>query len=155
MQSRYELTAVLVIRHPTVDPALLTKEFGRTPQYCWQAGDIRNEAQADEAESRYRESYWVVKLDPSALPRPEDFGTPAGSAVASLEGALMFGALVLKRRPDLWTRLRSEGARAEIFVALANREDFTLKLPAELLSMMAGLGLSVSVDVEAYSQAAA
>jgi hypothetical protein len=157
MLPRYEFTAVLVIRHPNIDPAQLTKEFGRAPEYSWRAGDARAAGRADDADGTYRESYWVTKIEAPSFPRLEQSGISFATPVTltSLESILWLGAMILKRRHDLWRRLQMEGATAEILLALVNRERFNLKLPTDLLAMMANLGLSVSVDVQASAQAAA
>lgn len=149
----YEFTAVLVIRHPNADPGVLTKEFGLGPQYSWRAGDPRSEA---GGRGTYRESYWAASLYPRSAPPFEALGMSlSGVPVMPVEGALMLGILLLKRRHGFWKRLQSEGATGEILVALSNREEFGFKLRSDLLSMIVDLGLSVSLDVQPSIEAAA
>jgi hypothetical protein len=150
---RYEFTAVLAIRHPNVDPGVLTKELGLGPQYSWRAGDPRTE---EGGLGSYRESYWAANLYPRSAPPLEALGMSLfGVPVMPVEGALMLGILLLKRRHDFWKRLQSEGATGEILVAFSNREGVSFKLRSDLLSMVADLGLSVSLDVQPSIEAAA
>ena len=157
MQPLYEFTAVLVIRHPTIDPSRLTQEFRRTPVYSWRAGDSRENVHSEDGADKYRESYWVTSLQPLPLSQLEHFGMSfsAPELRASLEYILWLGALILKGRHELWKRLQAEGASAEILVALVNQDRVNMKLPSDLLGVMANLGLSVSFDVQAYARVAA
>lgn len=72
-----------------------------------------------------------------------------------LESTLMLGVWLLKRRETLWKRIRAEGATAQFLVVLSGGERLGLDLSCELLSMMAALGLSLSIDVQTDLQAAA
>jgi hypothetical protein len=156
MQPRYEFTASLKIRHPNIDPTVLTRELGLVPQYSWRAGDVRSSGVEGDAHGKYRESCWVASVDPPYLRWFEWPGAPSFDAFKlPLEGALMLGTLVLKRRHDFWRQLQKEGATAEFLIVLASRERFSLDLPSDLLLMMATVGLSVSVDIQPWMQAAA
>jgi hypothetical protein len=164
MQAYYEMTVVLAIRHPGIDPEVLTREFGLEPRYSWRAGDPRpSGGESSYGDGRYRESYWAAELYPCADPFPaptfealfRPFRTSFPRIELSLGEVLRLATLMLKRRKPFWGRLMNEGARAEFLVALANRDRINLKLDSDLLGTMAGLGLSVAVDVQSYAKAAA
>lgn len=156
MQRNAEFTALLIIRHPNADPAVLTQELGLEPEYSWRAGDPRDSETGAEAGGTYRESYWAARFYPYPEPSPfptfeamfEAFGTPAVTLPMPLESVLAVGTFILKRRRDFWQRLKSEGGSAEFLVSLASHDSVNLRLPADLLGTMASLGLSLSVDVE-------
>lgn len=168
MHPTYEFTGVLIIRHPNVDPAVLTQELGLTAEYSWRAGDSRPADSGSASGGVYRESYWAAKFHPypGSSPGPtldalfEAFGLPTvGTPVVvqalPLESALALGTLILTRRRKFWERLRSEGASAEFLISLASTDRVNLKLPADLLATMASLGVSMCVDMASCVRAAA
>jgi hypothetical protein len=164
MQPYYELSIVLAIRHPSIDPEVLTREFGLEPRYSWRAGDPRPSGGAPpHGDGRYRQSYWAAELYPCPDPFPartfdaifRAFPMSLPRIELSLGEVLGLATLMLKRRKQFWGRLMKEGASAEFLVALANRDRINLKLDSDLLGTMASLGLSVAVDVQSYAKAAA
>lgn len=158
-----EFTVMLIMRHPNADPELLTRELGLSPEYSWRAGDSRKPESGGEASGKYRETYWAARIYPYPQPCPvpafetllDAFGMPVETASMPLESVLSIGTLILKRRRDLWERLQAEGASAEFLIALASCDRVDLKLPADLLSAMGSLGLSMSFLVESQIRAAA
>jgi hypothetical protein len=64
-----DFTVFLKIRHPDIDPAVLTEKFGLIPEHSWKAGEARRE---DDATTR-RESYWVAEV-PRTIALSEDHG---------------------------------------------------------------------------------
>lgn len=152
----YEFTSFLKIRHPDIDPQTLTDELGIVPEHCWKAGERRAVRGDSRAAGTDRESYWVGQTYPESywvaqLPLADyipQICTP-------ISGTLMLGALLLERHKTFWRQLQAEGATATLLVSVDNREAFNLELPRDLLVMMAGLGLSVSFDIQSEQQAAA
>jgi hypothetical protein len=45
--SDYEFTLSLRIRHPRIDPSMITDELGIKPQHTWKAGDRRLDAREE------------------------------------------------------------------------------------------------------------
>jgi hypothetical protein len=60
--SEYEFTISLRIRHPDIDPSLISEQLGVEPQHTWRAGEARRDATGDELRGVYRESYWMGRL---------------------------------------------------------------------------------------------
>ncbi len=60
--SEYEFTLSLRIRHPSVEPAEITRNLGIEPQHTWRAGDPRRDVAGSEINGTYRESYWMGRL---------------------------------------------------------------------------------------------
>lgn len=127
-----DFTVLLKIRHPSIDPALLTSALGVDPEYSWKAGEVKDDS---ETGATRRESYWVAEVAQSV-----------SVEYATLEGALMLAALLLERRKDFWAKLRAEGANAQLILLLGGSVPSRFELSPELLSMLSKLGLSVSLD---------
>jgi hypothetical protein len=87
-----------------------------------------------------------------------ELGSLAGalhSELVTLDGALMWSALLFERRKDFWTKLRSEGARAQLIVTLGASALSGFKLSHEVLAMLSKFELSLSIDFCGASGAAA
>ena len=90
-----------------------------------------------------------------AYPALEGVPPEVKRSYASVEGTLMFGALLLGRRKNFWTQLQAEGASAELIVLLGASRLSRFELPRDLLSLLSKLGLSVSIELRDVSEAAA
>src|SRR5205807_10497461 len=55
--SEYEFTISLRIRHPTIDPAAITRMLGMEPQHTWHSGAPRRGPAGEALDGVYRESY--------------------------------------------------------------------------------------------------
>lgn len=159
-----DFTVLLKIRHPDIDPAVLTETFGLAPEHSWKAGDARGE---DDAGTTRRESYWVAEV-PSRVPAAERLGpkrivlerkrrvgAPLLPDDFQLDGVLMLTALLFERRKAFWARLQAEGASAQVIVVLGRSALAGFELSHELLSMLSRFGLSVSVDFRDAAEAVA
>lgn len=136
-----EYTVLLKIRHPDVDPALLTEAFGIVPECSWKAGELRGKS--EDTGGTWRESYWIARVPPM----PFEY--------VWLEGTLTWAALLLQDRKDFWTKLRAEGASAQMIVLLGESALSQLELPHELLSLLSRCGVSVSIELAGAAEAAA
>jgi hypothetical protein len=128
-----DLTVLIEIRHASIDPKALDDAFGLVPECSWKAGEPKTEG--DVVGTR-RESYWVARMPMPPLP-----SIPA--ELVPLETALMWTALMFERRKAFWERLRAEGASAQVSI-MAAAESF--RLSHDVLTMLAKVGLSVSVE---------
>src|SRR5207248_6512513 len=54
--SEYEFTISLRIRHPTIDPAAITRMLGMEPQHTWHSGAPRRGPAGEALDGVYRES---------------------------------------------------------------------------------------------------
>lgn len=138
---RKDFAVLLKIRHPNIDPAVLTEAFGLEPECCWQAGEANRDS--DEPGAVRRESYWVAEV-PSQPP-----------ARVYLGSTLMTAAWRLDQRKEFWARLQSEGASAQLIVVLGEDALSGFELPHLLLAMISRNGLSVSFDLRDAAEAAA
>jgi hypothetical protein len=137
-------TVSLRIRHPTIDPAEITRTLGIEPQHSWKAGESRRAAQGQRLEGSYRESYWIGEF------RELDAGL---RGVVATEAVLLQAVVLLRRSQPFLTRLQSEGATVELFVEVVGSTEFTLGLSPQLLSLLSKAGLAVVLNVHAEAQA--
>jgi Domain of unknown function (DUF4279) len=137
-------TVSLRIRHPTIDPAEITRTLGIEPQHSWRAGESRRAAQGQRGEGSYRESYWIGEF------RELDAGL---RGVVATEAVLLQAVVLLRRSQPFLTRLQSEGATVDLFVEVVGSTEFTLGLSPQLLSLLSKAGLAVVLNVHAEAQA--
>jgi Domain of unknown function (DUF4279) len=139
-----DFTVSLRIRHPTIDPAEITRTLGIEPQHSWKAGESRRAAQGQRLEGSYRESYWIGEF------RELDAGL---RGVVATEAVLLQAVVLLRRSQPFLTRLQSEGATVDLFVEVVGSTEFTLGLSPQLLSLLSKAGLAVVLNVHAEAQA--
>jgi len=135
----------LRIRHPSLDPDEITEELGLKPEHYWMAGDVRPATADTFASSHYAESYWfgLVRV-------PAEF-----EKLPDLEVMLVLAATRLKSRKTLWKRITEEGGRAELLVTLQSDDGATnIDLTSETMSMLNGIGLSISIATQSQFAAA-
>lgn len=136
--SEQSFSVALRIRHPSLDPEFITQELSIEPDYSWKAGDIRPTAIGVSTEGRYPETYWIgrIRFDP---PR---------AVPATLEGTVMLAAVLLKSRKTLWQKIQSDGGRAELLATVVSADSTNVELSSDLMSLLSGLGLSISFEPE-------
>ena len=67
----------LRVRHPSMDPAEITRAFGIEPEHFFRAGDPRPSRARPESAFPYPETYWLGVLKPrAALPDMSFPGDP-------------------------------------------------------------------------------
>jgi hypothetical protein len=140
--SEYEFTISLRIRHPSIEPLMITKRLGIEPQHTWKAGDGRRSPAGEALEGNYRESYWMARL----MPEPE-----LSSGRSSVESVLLHTLAQLRRCHVFVKQLGTDGGIAELHVSLFARENFRLDLSAETLAALGRLGLAVALDIHPHS----
>jgi hypothetical protein len=136
--SEYEFTISLRIRHPSIDPARITRTLGMEPQHTWQAGQPRRGPGGEALEGVHRESYWMGRL----MEEPQ-----LALAGVSVETVLLQALAHLRRSQSFLEQLHAEGGAAELHVSLFARSDFRLELSTQSLALLGRLGLAVALDV--------
>lgn len=140
--SDYEFTMSLRVRHPDIDPALITQNLGLAPQHSWRAGEDRKSATGDCAGGNYRESYWVCAL----MPEPK-----LSSELVGAESELQQVLGTLRRSFDFLQSLQASGGTTEVHVSIFAREEFRIELPADVSSLLGRLGITMTVEVKPHS----
>jgi Domain of unknown function (DUF4279) len=134
----YEFTLSLRIRHPSIDPAEITRALAIEPQHTWKAGEPRRGPSDETLAGEYRESYWMGRLTE---------GPQLSSGSVTVEGVLLETLVQLRRVEPFLATIRKGGGEAEFHVSMYARENFRLELASRLLSVLGRLGVSVAFDV--------
>lgn len=140
--SEYEFTVSLRIRHPTIDPAMISAMLGIQPQHTWRAGEPRCDPSGAELGGAHHDSYWMGRLmdDPQL-----------SSDSISLERVILKTLSQLRRSQPFLEQLDAEGGVAELLVSLYARDDFRLELPSDSLTLLGRMHLAVALDVHPQS----
>src|ERR1700735_4783357 len=132
----------LRIRHPSMDPADLSREFKIDPEHSFRAGEPRPARSGSAAGSVHTESYWLGALNPTKW--LEDMSFPAhplqmaqerlgAAATESFGRALSLSATrFCYLHAELLRRLYSEGGQISLLVALSAGGVRSLRLVAAI-----------------------
>ncbi len=123
----------LRVRHPNLDPAVLTKALRLEPRHCWRAGEPRLSVTGTALGGEHRESYWSAPLP----------GQPVGSAAFPLELFLGQQLVQLNRHRELLSRLQSEGGQISLLIEIVSTENTILTLSTGVSRKLADLNIEV------------
>ena len=157
----YEFSVAIRVRHPDIDPRVITRKLGLEPQHAWARGDARKSPSGVQGGTR-RESYWSAALPKSSerllelfAPTEEDM-TPrldnarlAAMIVHAFDVAAYLGLylLQLKREREFVQRLAQEG-EVTLVVTLAADAGAGVRLEPSLLRPLAELGIRLDFEFE-------
>jgi len=158
--SPHDFSIALRIRHPSIDPAEVTRRLGIDPQHAWRAGEPRHLDDDDAGSAVHRETYWV-----GLLPPPRFFGPPSPwsvrveeslrRAVALPQGSLYFTLLKMKREASFWREFADAGGTVECLLQVHKADRFQLDLSQALLLALVELRITLSIEVDGALRAAA
>ncbi|MGH8258653.1 MAG: hypothetical protein ACREUG_03075 [Steroidobacteraceae bacterium] len=148
----------LHVRHPSIDPAQLSRDLELTPAESIAAGSPRPVGSAMNS-GVHRETFWVAMLPQKAaagevlvpmsivahaarLSRQ----TAALPASRSFEWNLLAAVNALRSRSAALERLRSEGAQVRFVATVDPAELPSLALPAQVASALAQLGMALELE---------
>jgi hypothetical protein len=148
----------LRIRHPSIDPADLSREFKIEPEHSFRAGDPRPTRGSIVPVSMHRESYWLGPLNPAKWPPDISFpGHPqlhvaranlGLAAIKSLDWALSLSATrFLHLHAELLRRIRSEGGEISLLVALSIGELSGFSLVPEVSRVFGEFGITIEFEL--------
>lgn len=143
--SDYEFTMSLRIRHPSVEPAEITRILGLSPQHTWRAGDPRRDPAGGVLEGAYRESYWMGRV----MSEPE-----LASDRMGVESEMLRVLAQLRKSAGFLETLKSENGAAELLVSIFAREEFRLEFDPESLVLLGRLGLTVAIEIKPHPNSA-
>ena len=130
-QSRFKLS--LRIRHPSIDPALITDRLGLTQTNSFRFGERRSTPKGELLEGVNKESLWFLRV-------PAEHHTCISESTRGLNE-------ILKPHQDFLRTIVEQGGVVEYFIGWfvdANDGDI---LDWTLLSDCAQLRISISLDV--------
>jgi hypothetical protein len=141
--SDYEFTISLCVRHPTIDPSVITQALGIEPQHTWKAGAARRGPGGEELEGVYHQSYWTGRL----MEEPQ----LSSSERTTVESVLLQTLAQLRRSHDFLQQLNTGGGAAELVISLFSRGDFRLDLSPETSALLGRLQLTIALDIHPHS----
>lgn len=154
-QPSYPFQLSLRIRHPSIDPASISRELQIEPEHSFRAGDPRESAHSVAATPVHVDSYWLATLDLSALLMgtaetalvPEVRRTQA-IAFSALDTALtILVSSVLRRHAQFFHRIQSEGGEVRLIVAVSARKSRGFTLTPQLSKALSDLRMPVDFEL--------
>ena len=153
-----DFSIALRIRHPSIDPAEVTRRLGIDPQHAWRAGEPRQLDDDDAGSAVHRETYWVGLLLPPRL-GPAPWGPHVEerlrSATENPQVSLYFTLLKMKRSAGFWREFADQGGTVECLLQVHQADRFQLDLSQALLLALVELRITLSIEVEGALRAAA
>jgi hypothetical protein len=146
----------LRIRHPSMDPAEVSRELGLEAKHSFRAGEPRR-ARGDATSPLHAESYWLGTLDPASWPADAWFSglSKLDLAVKGLRHtvtrnlglALSLSARRFLRAKALFERIRLEGGQVCLLVALSPPAVESFSLTPEVSRLFSDLGMTLEFDL--------
>jgi hypothetical protein len=143
----------LRIRHPSIDPAEISRALGIEPEHSFRAGHPR--AGADPARV-HAESYWLGVLDPAewmrGLMSTDELSRIVQKQITMARGSLgaalsLYAVRFLNARADLLRRIRVEGGEITLLVTIHGSEVDHFTLAPEASQIFGSLGVAVDVEI--------
>lgn len=154
----------LHVRHPSVDPAEISRELALDAIECFRAGEPRRSRSGVAATAVHGETYWVAMVDPA--------GWSATSTVAALlpqeakvlrarfgldesettPGSLGWGIVLvccclMVRHGRFLARLRAQGGSLTLLAAAQPEALGGLRITPEMGRQLYDLGLTVKIEL--------
>ena len=154
-------TAFLRVRHPSMDPAELSRTLGLAPVHAWAAGSARASGSGEGGRGQHPDTYWLAPLGDAGWnpPKGGEAGGVAGGKffwpplqALPLESFLLSQLRLLVPHKAFFARLKAEGASCEVSVALAADERWEVDLPPSLLRSLADLNIGITIEVSADAE---
>ena len=123
----------LRVRHPSLDPALLTQKLHLEPSHSWRAGEPRRSGGGTALGGEHRESFWSAPLP----------GQAVGAAAFPLELFLGQQLVQLSRHREFLAVLQDEGAQIALLVEISAVENAALTLSTAVARKLADLNIEV------------
>jgi hypothetical protein len=154
-QPSYPFQLSLRVRHPSIDPAAISRELQIEPEHSFRAGEPRDPSRSLAVAPVHVDSYWLATLDLEKLL----VGTPETALVheitrhtqtiaTSLEPALtILTASVLRRHAEFFRRIQSEGGEVRLIVAISARKMRGFTLTPHLSRALSELRIPIDFEL--------
>lgn len=145
----------LRVRHPSMDPAELSRAFGIEPEYSFRAGSVRPSRSGMTTASVRSESYWLGELPTTEQPLgPSFLGAPriGERQLEAIRNNLtwtlsLICIRVLKNHAELLRRIRSGGGEITLLVTLFGSEVGSFSLLPEASRVFGDLGVALEFEL--------
>jgi len=148
----------LRIRHPSLDPDEVSREFGIVPEHSFRAGEPRPSRSGLAPASVHPESYWLGALNPAASPFRQGFRADpslqlirerlrvTGTAIQALGWALALATRFLSTHAQTLRRIGSEGGQVSLLVNVSSDEVSSFQVTPEVSRVLSELGIAVEFE---------
>jgi len=147
----------LRIRHPSMDPADLSRELALEAKHSFRAGDPRA-LQGENTSAVHAESYWLGTLDPTSWPADPWLSEKHDLEVAVREArnamtrdlgwALALSARRLLRAKSLFERIREDGGQVGMLIGVSPAAVQSFSLMPDVSRLFSDLGITLEFDLE-------
>lgn len=139
--SNYEIALSLGVRHPDVDPAMITRELCMQPGHTWRNGQERLDESGAQLGGMHKGSYWFCRLSPHPM---------VSGDRAVVEGELTRVLHMLRKSIVFLQGLHYSGGATELCVTILALGDFRIELLPEEAALLGRLGISLTVEIKPY-----
>jgi hypothetical protein len=147
----------LRIRHPSMDPALISRELKVEPEHSFKAGEPRESGSGSALTSVHAESYWLGALTnlASATPLAGFSGQRARAPRDRIQAAMMMSLTValdasvvafLRQHCEFMRRLQSEEAQVTLLIELSIQSLSGFTLSPQLTKALSEHNIAVEFD---------
>jgi hypothetical protein len=148
----------LRIKHPSMDPADISKELGIEPEHSFRAGQPRHSKGGLGVAAVHTESYWLAPLDPTSWFGNPPFAEPLKLAITqqhinaaiarNLTGALgLCAARFSKAHAALLHTIRAEGGEISLLVTISATAVNTFSLLPQISQILGQLGITLEFEI--------
>jgi hypothetical protein len=148
----------LRIRHPSMDPADISKELRIEPEHSFRAGQPRHSKSGLTPAAVHSESYWLAPLNPASWFGNPSFVEPHKLAITqeqmdmaiarNLTGALGLCAMrFTKAHLELLQTIRSQGGEVSLLVTLSPAAVNTFSLQPQVSRMFGEIGITLEFEI--------
>jgi len=152
-QPSYPFQLSLRIRHPSIDPAVISRQLQIEPEHSFRAGEPRESTRTVAVTQVHVDSYWLATLDLSTLLlgtalAPDISPHTHAVALSALDTALtVLAGAVLRRHAEFFHRIESEGGEVRLIVALSARKTRGFTLTPQLSKALSDLRIPVDFEL--------
>ena len=148
----------LRIRHPSMDPADISKELGIEPEHSFRAGQPRQSKSGLTPAAVHTESYWLAPLTPASWFGSVPFERVPNSLISqnvidagiarSLAWALGLCAIRFNTAHAAWFQtIRSGGGEISLLVTIAPSSMNSFNLAPQVSRVFGELGITLEFEI--------
>ena len=139
----------LRVRHPSMNPDVITGTLGITPEHFWGCGEPRRSVSGAKLGGTHRDTYWSATLPETLQQGLVSAGQPGGQSMWHVEPAILLArqVLQLKRHREFFDQVRAEGGDASLMIELAAEAQTAFRLDPAVMRPLAELGLAVEFEI--------
>ncbi|HTB84586.1 MAG TPA: DUF4279 domain-containing protein [Candidatus Sulfotelmatobacter sp.] len=135
----YTYTISLRVRHPTLDPQIITDTLGMQPRITNRVGEPRTTLTGAVLDGIYTRTYWCA-----------DFTPPDDSEVGEFLGRIV---TQLGRYRLFFKQIRDAGGSVEFFIGLfADGVNIGTTLSHDVLASVGDMGIDLTFDIYDYKE---